>query len=169
MARRTQIRMNDMVTWVTNIKNTLSEEMAETIVNDLKTEGPYWTGQFEEAWRVELGNVDIPAIEEPILSFEERLAFGPANFTEPSEVPGGIPPAKGRKSITYSIGNITTYRDIAMDLDPDRLRIGDGTRQNTADPDWYLNYMQNSIYGVVEEVTGRVANQTDIKNYKGKL
>ena len=84
-------------------------------------------------------------------------------------VPGGIPEAKGRATQTYTIANITTYRDIAMDLDPERVRIGDGNRNNTADPDWYLNYMQNSIYGVFEEVTDRVAQQTDIKNYKGKL
>jgi hypothetical protein len=158
-----------MVTWVSNIKNELSEELTQTIVNDLKDRGPYWTGQFEEGWRVFKGSVNVPATQEPILSFSERMAYGPADYPGPSEVPGGIPEAKGRATQTYTIANITTYRDIAMDLDPERVRIGDGNRNNTADPDWYLNYMQNSIYGVFEEVTDRVAQQTDIKNYKGKL
>ena len=168
MARRTNIRTGGMVTWVSNIKNEISEELAKQIVRDLKTEGPYWTGQFEEAWRVKKGNVDIAATEAPFLSYEERMEYGPVPFPGPSNV--FIPPAKGRATQTYSIGNITTYRDIAMDLEPDARGIFRKDKSGrTADPDWYLNYMQNTIYGVIQRVTNRVASQSSIKNYKGKL
>lgn len=167
MARRTTIRTGDMITWVNNIKNTLSDDLVLKIVNDLKEEGPYWSGQFEESWVVKEGSVEIPATDPP-----KPDRSGPKNFTGPSPVKN-LPKAKGRKTQNFSIGNTTTYRDIAMDLDPERRRTeprADGSpKNNTADPDWYLNYMQNKLYSVVPEVVNRTANRTEIKNYRGKL
>lgn len=162
MARRTAIRTGDLVTWCSNIKNELSEELTEQIVIDLKNKGPHWTGQFERSWVVVKGSTSIPATDGPIMPKKVEDYQGPTrNYT--------IPEATGRKTQVYTIGNKTTYRDIAMDLDPERLRVGDGNKMNTAEPDWYLNYMQNGIYSVFPAVVDRVANQSDIKNYKGKL
>ena len=160
---RTRGKNGDLVTWVSNIKNELSEEAADGIVRDLKGKGPYWTGQFEEAWRVELGNVDIPATEDRFLTDKEALELGPL----PRRItPTPIPKAKGRKSITYSIGNITTYRDIALDLVPGRIK---GGGNETADQDWYETYLNTELPGALGEAVERTAQQSELKNYKGKI
>ena len=162
MARRTAIRTGDLVTWVSNIKNTLSEELVEQVITDLKNKGPYWTGTFEKNWVVQKGSTSIQANSGLEVRGGIKDYQGPTrNYT--------IPKATGRKSQIYTIGNTTSYRDIAMDLDPERRRTTPEGKMNTAEPDWYLNYMQNEIYSVVPKVVDRVANQSDIKNYKGRL
>ena len=165
-ARRTLFDLGDIETWVSNIKNTVSEEAAQEIVNSLKEKGPYWTGQFEEGWRVELGRQEIPATEPPHLSASERRAYGQGT-RRVTPVPGGIPPATGRKSIYYSIDNVTTYRDIAKDLVPGRFAEG---KNNTAPQDWYANYtLGGGLMNDLERATKRAASQRGIRDFKGKL
>ena len=165
-ARRTVFDLGDIETWVTNIKNTVSEEAAEMIVTSLKEEGPYWTGQFEEGWRVELGRKEIPATQEPLMTQEERRAYGQGT-RRVTPVPGGIPKATGRKSIEYSIDNVTSYRDIAKDLVPGRFEDG---KRNTAPKDWYAKYtLGGKLMNDLERATQRAASQKGIRDFKGKL
>jgi hypothetical protein len=161
--RKTTFKLRGVSTWVNNIKNTLSEEAARAIVTDLKEIGPYWTGQFEEAWRVKLGTSGFAATEEPILSDEERRQMTGPFPRKVTETP--IPKAKGRQSIDYSIGNITTYRDIALDLVPGRYEEG---KRNTTDQDWYITYIEGgSLRRTLEEVTLRTSKNPKIKGFRG--
>ena len=53
---------------------------------------------------------------------------------------GGVPRARGRKSIDYTIGNRMKYRNIAMDLEPGGLRAGQKPKNNTAG--WDILYVR---------------------------
>ena len=162
MARRTTFKIPGLRTWVNNIKNGLSAEAAEAIVTDLKLAGPYWTGEFEANWVVELGDKRIRATE------EQTRVPGPVPEPFSGPTPVEIPKPSGRKSITYTIGNRMKYRNVALDLEPGRLKKGTGT----ADQDWYLNYVKGggtpSLKNTLKIVTGRVASDSRIKGFKGK-
>ena len=113
MPRRTTFKLPGLRTWVDNIKNETSREATRQIVTDLKIIGPWYTGEFEKNWEVRLGDVRIPGDKQP---GSERAK---TSNTSPTPIPGGVPPVKGRKSATYTIGNRMNYRDIAMDLVPE--------------------------------------------------
>jgi len=105
------------------------EALAYNTVAELQDAGPYWDGYFANAWEVKQGDVDIPATTPGQVPRGEKPAEQRV-YTQPI-----IPPADLRKG--YTIGNSMTYRAIAMDLEPGRLKEGPGT----AEQDWYTNLM----------------------------
>jgi len=144
MARNTTFRLTGIRKYVDNIKNTVSQETALDIVKDLQVLGPWYSGTFATNWVVRLGEVRIPATvtRTPETWWTKDkypvVATKPGNTSASMPGPeGGVPPAKGRKSIVYTIGNRTAYRNIAMDLEPGRF---DKNKENTAGQDWYLLY-----------------------------
>ena len=159
MARRTQFRIPGARTWVENIKNTVSEEAARQIVTDLKTIGPYWSGDFEAAWVVRAGDVRIRADKEP-------GGVRPASPLTRRVTSVAIPPAKGRKTIEYTIGNRMVYRDIALDLTPGRIK---GGGRETAEQDWYRTYAEGgNLRLTLQQATNRAAKDPKIKGFRKK-
>lgn len=157
MARRTTFRLPGLRTWVENIKNTVSEEAARIIVTDLKEIGPYWTGDFEEAWVVRAGDARIPASR-------RGVPTRPATPYVRQITPVRIPKAGGRKSITYTIGNEMEYRNIALDLVPGRIKSGGN---ETAPQDWYRQYVEGgNLQLTLEQATKRTAQNPKIKGFK---
>jgi hypothetical protein len=78
---------------------------------------------------------------------------------------GGVPRARGRKSINYTIGNRMEYRNIAMDLVPGRVEDG---KRNTAPQDWYILYVEGGLLRKrLQQSTNRVANLPKIKGFNG--
>lgn len=162
MARRTGFKIPGLRTWVDNIKNEVSQKAAEQIVLDLKEIGPYWTGTFEESWVVRPGDVRIPASTEP----RERTAFAqPRKIT-----PIRVAKPKGRKSVFFTIGNTTTYRNVALDLVPGRIKaLGPAGGNETAPQDWFRTYVEGgNLRLTLQQVTGRVAQDPKIRGFKGK-
>lgn len=157
MARRTTFRLPGLRTWVENIKNTVSEEAARTIVTDLKQIGPYWTGDFEAAWVVRAGDVRIRASR-------PAAAVRPARPSTRQVTPVSIPKAGGRKSISYTIGNEMVYRNVALDLVPGRIK---GGGNETAPQDWYRQYAEGgNLRLTLEQATKRTAQDPKIKGFK---
>ena len=158
MARRTSFRLTGFSTWVENIKNTVSEEAARRIVDDLKWEGPYWSGDFEAAWVVRKGSTPVRAT---------RRHSGP-RLTEPrpwTRTDFVVPPATGRKSINYTIGNEMEYRNVAMDLEPGRIK---GGGNETAPQDWYSTYVEGGkLRAALQQATNRAAQNPKIRGFKG--
>ena len=144
MPRTSTFKLTGIRKSLDNIKNTVSQQTALDIVKDLQVLGPWYSGTFATNWVVRLGEVRIPATvtRTPeswwIKGKYPVVAEKPGDTQKSMPGPlGGVPPAKGRKSIIYTIGNRTAYRNIAMDLEPGRF---DPNKENTAGQDWYLLY-----------------------------
>jgi hypothetical protein len=159
MARRTTFKLPGLRTWVENIKNTVSEEAARQIVTDLKEIGPYWTGEFESAWVVRSGDVSIAA--------NRPGKPNPPKFPQPRQLTSvTIPRARGRKSISYTIGNAMSYRNVALDLEPGRIK---GGGNETAVQDWYAQYIEGgNLRLTLEQTTARVAADPRIRGFRGR-
>jgi hypothetical protein len=157
MARRTSFKLPGFTTWVDNIKNTVSQEAAEQIVNDLKEVGPYWSGDFESAWVVKSGTTRVSANRQPS---GER----PPTPRGRQVTPVSVPPARGRKSTEYTIGNEMEYRNVAMDLEPGRIK---GGGNETAEQDWYRTYVEGgNLRLTLQQATDRAAKDPKIRGFK---
>ena len=159
MPRRTNFKLpKGLKTWVENCKNELSEAAARDIVIDLKIKGPYWSGEFEENWVVKRGAAGVSAYKRP--SFKSATPM-PRNISDVE-----IPAATGRKSITYSISNAMSYRDIALDLVPGRLNGKPNNAYADQPPqDWYEIYIRTEMQDTIRKATDRTAR---IMNRKAK-
>ena len=171
MARRTTFKIPGLQTWVENIKNEVSQEAAREIVKDLQFLGPWYSGDFGKNWVVKPGITSIGATKKRRSSFRFLTPDAPIPNSKPgttqAQMPGpvgGVPRARGRKSINYTIGNRMEYRNIAMDLVPGRF---DKAKRNTAIQDWYVLYVEGasgaSLRRRLEVSTNRVANLPKIK------
>jgi hypothetical protein len=161
MARRTSFKLPGFTTWVDNIKNEVSKNAAEEIVRDLQVAGPYWSGEFADAWVIKPGKTRVSAT---------RGRSGPGRSTPASFNPKTVaaPAPSGRKSVNYTIGNEMAYRDIAMDLDPDRLRWKGSEPPNTAPDNWYLTYVEaGELRDTLKKATNRAAKSPKIRGFRG--
>jgi hypothetical protein len=117
----------------------LSLEMAaRDTTMKLKEIGPYWSGDFEAAWVVELGQTLIES-DRP----EEIPEGGIRTSAEPRKVtPVNIPLDDTDALRGYTIGNKMEYADQAMDLVPGTDDVYRGDRERaTAPKDWFENYL----------------------------
>lgn len=109
------------------------ETAAEEIVEQLKIEGPYWTGFFESLWQVNVGRTAVKAdIVDPETNKKRRLTrvYTPADVPESPNLQG------------YTIGNRANYRLYAMDIKPSPTGRGAYPAANlTAPKNWYDNYV----------------------------
>ena len=162
--RQSKFKLNGVRTYIDAVSRATSAKAAETIVYDLKRNGPYYSGEFEEAWVVKAGDKRIDATKPSQLTEEERrddsLPF--PRRVSPVDIPT-LP--KGAKS-EYSIGNEMVYRNIAMDLVPGRWDARQA--QHRSEKDWFIKYVQGGgLQGALEEATGKTANDPKIKGYRG--
>lgn len=111
------------------------------VVNDLKSRGPYYAGDFESAWEVRPGSVNIPADRQPTSREKSSLSsYAPREAVTPidiSEVPNQRVTYRSVPSLT--IGNRMVYRDVALDLETGRLSP-ENPDGGSAPQDWYLTY-----------------------------
>ena len=174
MPKQTRLDFGDIETWLNNISSEVAAEAVENIVRNLKVKGPYWTGEFQDAWVVELGDKRIPAVRKPknpTKSLRELLAEGPRP-RRITQLRRGIDfevPSKDRlrDNIKYTIDNLMTYRDIAKDLVPGRIK---GGGRETAPNKWYNNYIQGGgLATTLALATNRVSKDPKITNFRGNL
>jgi hypothetical protein len=131
---------------------------AEGIVSDLQNAGPDWTGDFKNAWTIVPGAQEVPATI-PRRPAPPGAAFPPRGNQATARVPS---PFLGNSAVdgqvVATIGNRTQYREIAMDLDPDRARWKGSIPPNTAARDWYTTYLQGDGLGrrLQVEVDGQI-------------
>ena len=137
----------------------VTQEAAQQIVSDLIALGPWYSGQFAKNWVVQIGNKKIPAVVEPD-GFKGR--------TTRSSVPIPLVPSlRGtgkKKTLGYTIGNRTTYRNIAMDLVPGRVT---NARVISAPQDWYRNYVEGGpLRDVLIAAIGKIGADPKVRGYK---
>ena len=114
-----------------------TELVARNVTLELKQRGPYWTGQFEKAWEVEVGQVPSGSILRDAATMKE-IDDGP----KPRQItPVFVPPADDRL-VGYTISNLMEYAAIAMDLKPgDDGMLRHQRPRATAEADWFENYL----------------------------
>ena len=157
----------DFETYLNQISSTLAEKAVEDITTQLKIRGPYWTGEFEEAWAVTDGKpipADIPATG----TQADRLAEG-AQPRQVTRLKAGVDFARAPKKgpIQYNIDNRMEYRDVAKDIIPGRIK---GGGNETATQDWYENYIQGGgLATTIQLSVGKTSQDPKIKNFKGKI
>lgn len=156
MPARSSFKLPGFTTYVDRIKNKLSEEAARQITTDLKEIGPYWSGDFEAAWVVKKGNARIKATRKP--SGEQ-----PATPRTRKVTPVNVPKQTGRSSNSYTIGNEMVYRNVALDLEPGRIKSGGN---ETAPQDWYRTYAEGgNLRLTLQQTTGKVAKDPSIRGF----
>lgn len=162
MARKTGFKLPGFTAYVERITNVTAKEAAELIVEELQNEGPAWTGEFRNNWVIVTGTGKrINATKESSYSDKERFA-GEVLEDRKTITAEKL---KGRGNNGYTIGNVMTYRDIALDLDPGYLRTT-GKRINTAPRDWYVNFAENGqLRRVLEVATLRAEKNPRIKGF----
>lgn len=126
-----------------------TKNIADKVTIDLKKEGPFWTGQFEQNWYIETGDVVIPPFKADETTWSDGVVYwGDRAYPEPADrvyTDAFVPPPDGLKG--YTIGNIMQYRDAAMDLTDGRRQAG--TRR-TAEQDWFRQYYHGPMIGTVK-------------------
>lgn len=162
---RTGIKLTGFTAYVDRVKNVTAEEAAKLIVEELQKEGPAYTGEFRNAWKVEPGvGKSIPAVKETKYSSKERKAFRFKGPVAREDI--DVPKLTGRGSNGYTIGNVMNYRNIALDLVPGRYKQG---KKNTADPDWYLVFVEGGkLRDILEAATLKAAKIPKIRGFNTK-
>jgi len=125
-------KLSNLRKYVETAKGCILESASYTVIHDLKEKGPYWSGTFERSWVGRAGNVfipkNVPPPAEPPLEAMTKLVTPPS-----------VTPYNGGTSVNnYTIGNQATYRALAQDLIPGRIK---GGNNETAPANWYRSYL----------------------------
>ena len=165
MARQTGFKLPGFTAWVDRIKNVTAEEAANLIVEELQNDGPAWSGEFRNAWKIVPGQGKrIPADQESRFDEKTRRSLQPGEAEPRKEIKA--PKLKGRGNNGYTIGNSMTYRNVALDLEPGRW--GDGKR-NTAPRDWYVAFAEGGkMRGILEAATLKASKDPKIRGFNAK-
>ena len=168
---RTGFKLPGFTSWVELLEDTLTEEAAELIVEELQDAGPAWKGEFRNNWVIVPGiNQRIPATKESSYSKYQRWIPQPDPEPKQQILAPAAPAGRGEDS-GYTIGNVMKYRNIAMDLDPGgwRLQSVGKKKRITAPKDWYVTFAQGGqMRDILEAVTLQVAKDPKIRGYKGR-
>ena len=162
MARRGRnVKIPGFNRYLGEVSQVIAQEAARNIVTELIREGPWYSGQFARNWAVRIGNVSIPATVKPEDNRTNRT-------DRVSVVPPTIDSLRGTgkdKSVGYTIDNLTTYRRIAMDLEPGRV---EGAKTLSAPRDWYRSYVEaGPLKGALAEAVAAASKNPKVRGFKG--
>lgn len=162
--RNTGFKLPGFTSYVERIKNVTAEESASLIVEELQKEGPAYTGEFRNSWKVLAGvGQRIKATTEKY-NEKQRKEFRFKDAEPRATIK--IPKLKGRGNNGYTIGNTTKYRDIALDLVPGRVEEG---KNNTAPQDWYVRFVEGGkLKDILEAATLKAAKDPKIRGFDAK-
>jgi len=162
MAQRRPVKLPGMRAYLEEVTQVTAQEAATQIVERLISLGPWYSGQFARNWEVRLGDTAIPATVEPPEKRGERTPREEVNLPT-------IPSLRGtgsKKVVGYTIDNRTTYRRIAMDLEPGRT---ESAQQISAPKDWYVNFIQGGgLSKVLKNSVGAAAKNPRVRGFKAK-
>ena len=130
----------------------MNEVAAAKLVNELKNEGPYWTGSFEQSWEGRSGDVSIPAIYDAL----PRTPQPQSREISPAKVPR----ENRRNPKGYTIGNASKHRDIALDA-PGTNRNAAGNTLNYVPKGWFNRFVEGGpMVRVLGAAVDEVARKT---------
>ena len=153
--------------YLEKIKQVTAKEAATRIVGELVFLGPWYSGEFAKNWVVRVGDKRIPATVEPQ---QPRPFQRTTRRALPAPVVPSLRGTGAKKAVGYTIGNLMTYRNIAMDLEPGRLFNESGAqiaRTSSAPQDWYRTYIEGgSLKDTLSAAVNAAAANPKIKGFK---
>ena len=153
--------------YLEKIKQVTAKEAATRIVGELVFLGPWYSGEFARHWVVRTGDKRIPATVKP----QQPRAFErTTRRLLPAPVVPSLRGTGAKKVVGYTIGNLMTYRNLAMDLVPGRLFDESGVqiaRTSSAEQDWYRRYIEGgSLKATLGAAVNAAAADPKIKGFK---
>jgi len=140
MVARRPFKLTGVREYLEEVTQVTAETAAKEIVADLVFLSPWYSGHFASNWEVRIGDVRIPA-DRPAPPYTQRMQRTTRRQIGLPTVPS-LRGTGSKKVVGYTIGNRTTYRNIAMDLVPGRTQ---NAREISAPQDWYVTYVQSSM------------------------
>jgi hypothetical protein len=161
MVARRPFKLPGLREYLEEVTQVTAETAAKEIVADLIFLSPWYSGHFANNWEVRVGDTRIPA-DNPPPPYEQRRER--TTRQQPTIPP--VPSLRGtgsKKVVGYTIGNRSTYRNIAMDLEPGRT---DKATTISAPQDWYVSYAQGTLQTRLGKSVSKAANNPRIKGFK---
>lgn len=129
------------------------EVAAERITEQLKIEGPYYTGFFESLWQVNAGNY---AVKPNIFDASTKKKKQNTRTYTSVEIPDSP------KLMGYTIGNRANYRLFAMDIKPTPSARGAyPAAELTAQKNWYDLYINAKMPETINRALWRALRRLD--------
>ena len=141
---------------VPDIKKGISnstKRIARDVVLELKNIGPYWTGQFEESWRVDAPHTnEIDGIRDDEAELAKTGVIYKGDFLDkplPSKITKfTVPKPVGQYGWGgYVIGNLMEYRLTAMDIIPG---VRFYSKRRTADKYWFDTWYNDELLNTMK-------------------
>ena len=145
--------------YLEEITQVTAKEAATRIVGELRFLGPWYSGEFAKNWVVRIGDKRIPAT----VTAPEIFQRTPRQVL-PAPVIPSLRGTGSKKNVGYTIGNMTVYRNVALDLVPGRT---EKARQLSAPQDWYRTYIEGgSMRNTLAAAVGAAAQNPRVKGFK---
>ncbi len=160
--RRGRLLGNNTFAFMGHTTRLAAELSTEAVIKDLKLLGPYFSGTFERSWVAVPGRKgDIPPTVPQARAGYSRVGGAPKTITP--YIPPPLPKVNTRVHImqllgrgsSYTIGNKTTYRAIAMDLIPGRTEKT-GVASSAA-KNWFRTYLNGGAMDITVKEAIRAA------------
>ena len=145
--------------YLEEVTQVTAKEAATRIVGELQFLSPWYSGEFATNWVVRVGDVRIPATVPAKPSYERT-----SRQSLPAPVVPSLRGTGSKKNVGYTIGNLTEYRNVAMDLVPGRV---EEARQLSAPKDWYRTYVEGgSLTSALQAAVSTAAQNPRVKGFK---
>ena len=161
MVARRPFKLPGVREYLEEITQVTAQTAAKEIVSDLIFLSPWYSGHFANNWEVRIGDVRIPADSPPPPSTQRRQRTSRQQPPIPT-----VPSLRGtgsKKVVGYTIGNRSTYRNIAMDLEPGRIA---NALEISAEQDWYVKYVQSSLRIRLGKSVANAGKDPRVKGFK---
>ena len=145
--------------YLEEVTQVTAREAATRIVGELQFLSPWYSGEFAANWVVRVGDKRIvPTVSaKPSYQRTDRQAL-------PAPVVPSLRGTGSKKNVGYTIGNLTEYRNVAMDLVPGRV---EEARQLSAPRDWYRTYIEGgSLTSALQAAVSTAAQNPRIRGFK---
>jgi hypothetical protein len=136
-----------------------AREAATRIVGELQFLSPWYSGEFATNWVVRVGDTRINPTVPAKPSYERT-----SRQVLPAPVVPSLRGTGSKKNVGYTIGNLTEYRNVAMDLVPGRT---EQAREISAPQDWYRTYIEGgALTDALQAAVSTAAQNPRIKGFK---
>lgn len=145
--------------YLEEVTQVTAKEAATRIVGELQFISPWYSGEFAANWVVRVGDTRInPTVKEKATYERTPRQILPAPV---------VPSLRGtgsKKDVGYTIGNLTEYRNVAMDLVPGRVV---SAREISAPQDWYRTYIEGGqLRATLGEAVAAASQNPKIRGFK---
>ena len=162
VAKKWELELKGTFEFMAQTMRLSAETAAEAVIKDLKEAGPYYSGTFERSWVALPGRTPIPATVHQVETGDSSYTAANLSKVVTPYIPPPIPYSGNataflKKGATYTLGNKTVYRALAMDLIPGRLEGKGQNVRSSAPRNWYTSYVNGGALDITVKEAIRAA------------